>query len=162
MKRHYVRVLNGSVVEGPRIISPAIQDSPNISWSDEQMKLHDYFKVDCDYDSLIEFIDYANPIITENSVSYNRISKSAALILVDIKAMKNKAMRKMAENIIRSKYSEQDQHYVALGIAGNGISASLKSDVGSVYSVLSQAISDINAATNPQAANAVNPTWPQI
>lgn len=73
MSKYYVKVNNGQIVEGPQELSGSSTDSPNIFWGQEQMSLNNIFLVDIDCDPLIEKIDFENPIIKSDSVSYLRI-----------------------------------------------------------------------------------------
>ena len=159
---HYVKVQNGVVVDGPKPLSSSESDTPSQNWSSEQMRLHGFFRVDISCDSIKETVDFQNPIITEDSVTYNRIQKPSNLVLSECKHLKRMIIKQNAETIIASKYSVQDQNFVALGIAGNGASNTLKSDVKAVYSALLLAIDQVNQATTPDAINAVKPDWPQI
>lgn len=77
----YVKVIDGLIVEGPKEVSSNESDSPNVHWGSEQLKLNNIFFVDIDHDPLSEKIDYANPVITKESVTYSRISLSASEVI---------------------------------------------------------------------------------
>lgn len=69
----YVKVENGVITEGPKDLSSSSFDSPNVHWSASQMKDSGYIIVDLTYNDMVEIIDYANPVISDNSVTYPRI-----------------------------------------------------------------------------------------
>ena len=78
--KHYVKVIDGKIVEGPKEISNSESDSPNTNWGNQQMSLNDFFFVDLSHDPMTEKIDYENPMIIGDGsvyqVSYPRIPLS--------------------------------------------------------------------------------------
>ena len=76
--RYYVHVENGLVTSGPHSLSSSESVSPNVHWGLEQMKLNGYLPADLSHDPMTEKIDYANPVVTEDLVVYNRIPLSGS------------------------------------------------------------------------------------
>jgi hypothetical protein len=72
--KHFVKVKNGIVVDGPKVLSDNPSDSPNSQWKNEQLSLNSYFIVDLACDECMEKIDYANPVVSKDSVTYKRIA----------------------------------------------------------------------------------------
>ena len=72
----YVKVIDGKIVEGPKELSASESDSPNSHWSDQQLKLNNIILVDTTHNPLTEKVDYSNPVITKDSVSFPVITLS--------------------------------------------------------------------------------------
>lgn len=70
---HYVKVEKGIIVDGPRELSQSESDSPNVHWGPDQLRANSWFEVDLTHDPLTERIDYANPNINGDYVSYPRL-----------------------------------------------------------------------------------------
>ena len=127
--RHYVKVVNGSVVSQPKEMSSNPGDSPNVFWKLEQMKINGFFEVDISHDNETEDIDIANPVINEVGVFYNKLRKQASEIL----SLKKQKMIKLAKIdlifSITKKFSHEDILLVALGVMEI---PSLKTDIQSL------------------------------
>src|SRR3990167_3790200 len=106
--KHYVKVENGVIVEGPKEISSSQSASPNIYWSKEQMKLNGFFQVDLTHDQDMEILDLTNPIITSDGVSFPIVDKPASEALECVKTTLLREKKKEAYEIIFKKYSVSD------------------------------------------------------
>lgn len=93
--KKYVKVENGSIVQGPTNLSDSPTASPNSSWTLEQLWLNGYFVVDLTHDEMVETIDYENPVIEPKSVTYPK--KSLSQSEKDAKFNALQKTRRMAE-----------------------------------------------------------------
>ena len=88
----YVKVENGVITEGPKFLSYSSFDTPNAHWATSQLKSSGYFLVDLTYDEMVEKIDFNNPVITADGVTYNRIPLTAdeQTTMYNAKAIRNR------------------------------------------------------------------------
>ena len=157
--RHYVKVANGVIVDGPREISSGGSESPNISWSSEQMKLNGFFEVNLEYNPDTETIDYQNPTITSDSVTYprNPIDSTTALSICKTRIIK--ASRLEALQRIRDKYDIMEMMIVALGFQTN---SGMGSDIQLVLDSFTNYRNSVNSSTTISDAKSQTVNWPNL
>lgn len=156
MERHYVKVVNGKIIDGPRIISANHSDSPNTQWQPDQMRRWDYFEVDLSCDQDTEYVDTANPTITTDSVTYPRIQKDPALVLSDLK--QNLIKRERANLWARIAQRYEDREILLIALLGGGVS--IKSEIQSLVNAWQDYKVNVNASTTPQEARSCVVVWP--
>lgn len=160
--RQYVRVVNGTITEGPKPLSEKDSISPNQYWGFDQMKENGFFEVDLKIDSVIESIDYQNPSIKTNSVTYPRISKTNTQILTYCKKVKIKELREKAGSIFLEKHDIAKNFAVIYGFLTNGPATALKNDFQTLFNSLVTGESNVNALTTRAEIEAYIHTFPSI
>ena len=157
--RHYVKVANGVIVDGPREISSGGSESPNTGWSGEQMKLNGFFEVNLEYNPDTETVDYQNPTITADSVTYPRNSIDSTTALSICKTRLIKAARLEALRRIRDKYDIMEMMIVALGFQTN---SGMGSDIQLVLDSFTNYRNAVNSSATISDAKSQTVNWPNL
>lgn len=160
--KHYVKVSGGRVVDGPKILSTDNNAAPNTEWPLSQLKAHGYFLVSLECDELTQYIDLANPTITEDSVTYPVLQKPNSEVLSVVKKRRIQIFRDMAYTIVQSKYDLEEQIVGSLGLLPTTFTNQMKTDIQKVMDVFLKAKSDVQAAQNRQQVESISPVWPEI
>lgn len=158
--RHYVKLIDGKIIDGPNEISYNESDSPNIHWSDEQMKLNGFVRVDLEHDRELETVDIQNPVITRDTVNYNKIPYSKEKILNDAKYEESLLIERMAREIIQKKY---DNFTLTMAsIEATKHSQDIKIDCLNIISACELMIDEINLLTTKEAVKSYEIIFPTI
>lgn len=160
--RHFVRVKDGSVIEGPKVVSTNPSESPNELWTKSQMRLHGIFEVDLTHDPISEFIDLNNPVINEEGVIYPVRTKALPEILTTCRRKKIRELKEIGVQIILAKYSVYELLFVALNVLGDIFSERVRSHVQSIVDSIKQGETEINNLTTRQSIEGYNHTFPSI
>lgn len=155
--RYYVKVVNGVVVDGPRLMSSNISEAPNTNWQADQMKRWDFIEVDISCDKEKEFIDYANPVVNGDSVTYNRIQLNPLVVLQEVK---KKLVGREKANLANRIYQEFDREeiiLIALGVLGGVQTKARIQNMVDAWQDYKQAV---NNSTTVEDAKACVVNWP--
>ena len=77
--RHYVKIENGVIVDGPKEIPSLESSSPNVHWGTRQMNLHGFYEVKyAPFNPDTHKIDLNNPQINDYYVFYDVIPLSSS------------------------------------------------------------------------------------
>lgn len=161
MKRYYVTLIDGQVVHKPMEIGTNHSDSPNIYWSEEQMKLNNFVEVDVTYDPVAESIDIDSPIIGTDTVAYNRNPRQASQILSISRKRRMDQIQNQADSIILTKYPLMKLIYVALG-SDTVLAQQIRDDITTIVKSLRQAKINLDALTKRNEIEAYTHTFPII
>jgi len=157
LSRSYVKVINVVGVDGPRPISANGSESTNTQWDADQMRRWDYYEVNLDFNEEVERIDYANPVITPTSVTYNRIQLDSGVVLSELKKKLIKTQRGNMINRVFLDYDREDILLVALGAMGG---VSLKANITAIVNAWQDYKQAVNNSTTPTEAKACVVNWP--
>ncbi len=147
MTRYYVKFKNGVLLSTPKVISGSETETPNTSWSKDQMKLNDFFEVDINFDPLTETIDLLNPVVSGESVIYQRTQKSDLYIVSSVKSIKISQMKKDAQELVFEKHPVYKQLSASLGLYDSTTISTIKNSVKKMIDYVNLAESEINSKT---------------
>jgi hypothetical protein len=129
----YVKIntdnINEISISKPMDLSLSQQDSPNVFWKKEQMKLHGYYLVDISYNQNIEDIDLEHPLFKNDEVKYNRIPKSEQEVLIINKDNKIKELKESFFTEIEKTYDYKYLLLVSLDILDNQETTKIKTEI---------------------------------
>lgn len=162
MKKHYVKVLNGAVVEGPLLLSDDGTKSPNSAWRTEQLKTHGYFLVDLSHDPISQEIDFANPIISSNSVIYTIKEKPLSEVLNYCRKTVMRGIVRKANEIVLDKHPIHKQIMAALLMTDASYMTNLKSDLKAVFDSVEEAKANLNNLNTRQDIENYKHIFPTI
>ena len=157
--RHYVKVSKGVIVDGPNELPSSESSSPNSNWGKEQMKLNGFFEVDLTCDRDKESIDYENPDITEDSVTYNKTQLDSTTHLSNVKSRLIKQAKGELESRVSNRFSMVEMILVSLNLTNN---AGMLSDIQRLIDALTTYRSAVNSSSNVQEAKSHTVNWPNL